>query len=98
MCIRDSETPNEDLVARLEVAAFDRLVGERGAGIMQNRARVAESVGGFRLRQLGVHHGDGDALLDGVIDERVEGSVAGMAHDSDAIGLGGDGLLAVSYT
>ena len=40
-----------------------------------------------------VADGDDDALVDGALDEVVEGGAAGMAHDLDAVRLGGDRLL-----
>ena len=48
---------------------------------------------GLRRRQLGVHDGDHDALCHRIIDERLEGVVAGMTHDGDAVRPGGDGFL-----
>ena len=90
------EAPHEDLVAGLQAAALDRLRRQGGAGVVQHRSDVAGPGAGvlrLGLGELGVHHGDQDALALGVVDERVEGVVAGVAHDGDAVRLRRDGFL-----
>ena len=49
----------------------------------------------FRLRlgQRGVGRGEDDALGEGLVDQRIGGVVARMAHEGDAVDLGRDRLL-----
>ena len=59
-------------------------------------AGIAHALGaelGLQVGHRRVADGDDDALVDGRLDEVVEGGAAGMAHDLDAGRLGGDRLL-----
>ena len=70
------QAPEECLVARLEAAARDGLVGERRSGFAEGGTDVARAgcrVRGLGLWQLGVHDRDDDALRDRFVDERSEG-------------------------
>jgi hypothetical protein len=46
-----------------------------------------------RRRQRGVRRGEDDALRERLVDLRIRRRVAGMAHERDAVDLGGDRLL-----
>ena len=90
------EAPDEGPIAGLQSATRDGLVGQRSAGIVEHGTDVAEAlgrVGRLGLRELGIHDRDEDALVLGLLDERVEGIVTGVAHDGDAVRLGRHGLL-----
>ena len=90
------QAPDHGPVARLEAEALDRFLAEREARAVQVLADIAEALGrvlGFHLRQSRVLARDDDAILHGVVDERIERLVARVAHHGDAVRLGGRGFL-----
>ena len=89
------DAPDRRLVARLQALRDHRAGGQRAARI-EIDAGVAEALGAelvLQGRQRRVAVGDDDALVDGLLDEIVERDCAGMAHDLDAVRLGGHRLL-----
>ena len=90
------EAPDERRVARLQAGALGRFRSQRLAREMIGRADVAHAGRAvFRLgcRQRGVRRGEDDAGGERLVDLRIGRRVAGMAHEGDAVDLGGDRLL-----
>ena len=90
------QAPDHGAVAALQAEALDGFLAQVVAGRVVHGADIAEAVALVLAkagRQFGVLAGDDDALGFGVVDQRREGVVAGVAHDGDAVGLGGDCFL-----
>ena len=90
------EAPYERRVARLQAGPFGRLGAQREARQMIRRADVTHArwpVLGLRGRQRGVRRGEDDALRERLVDLRIGRRVAWVAHEGDAVDLGGDRLL-----
>src|SRR2546427_663919 len=85
----------ERLVSALQPAVLHHLLRGELAALVEIDARVSEAVRAvhaLQLRQRRVARGHHDAALDRVRHERSEGFVAGVAHDLDARGRGGERL------
>ena len=83
------------LVTRLQTLSQHRLRGQRAARI-EIDARIAEALWPELVLQIGqrrIAGGDDDALIDGLLDEVMESGRARVAHDLDAVRLGGHRLL-----
>ena len=83
------------LVAGLQALGEHVVGGQRAAGIEVD-AGIAHALGLELVLQRGhrrVADGDHDALVDGALDDVMEGGGARVAHDLDAVRLGGDRLL-----
>ena len=90
------EAPYERRVAGLQAGALGRLGAERVAGGVVGRADIAHALRAvlrLGVRQRGVRRGEDDALRESLVDQRIGRVVAGMAHEGDAVDLGGDRLL-----
>jgi len=88
-------TIDHRLVARLQALGQHRLGGQSTAGVKIDAGIAepfrAELILQIRKRRIAV--GDDGALISGLFDEVVEGRASRVAHDLDAIRLGGHRLL-----
>ncbi len=86
---------DEGLVAGLQPGLDHGLAGQVAAGV-EVGAGIAEALVLVLLLQVGqrvVAAGDDDPRVDRFLDQGLEGALAGMAHDLDAVGIGGHRLL-----
>ncbi len=87
------ESPYHRAVAGFEVEVRYGLGTQRITRRIVLGTDITESVAGIlllRQRQLGVLAGYNDALADGVVDQRIEGFIARVAHHGDAVRFGRD--------
>ena len=90
------QAPDHGPVTGGQLVAVEDLFAKLVAGRVVHRADIAEAAALILAHgrgQLGVLAGHDDALCLGIVDQRRERIVAGVAHDRDAVRRGGDRLL-----